>query len=84
MARLCYIDGLVSTGNQIPFTILKRIFANIKLFPKNFINIFNNAVDNSTCFTAFCSTTLCNCLKKINCFTKKNKKVKTLKVLILL
>jgi hypothetical protein len=47
MARLCYIDGLVSTGNQIPYTILKRIFANIKLFPKNFINIFFIAVDNS-------------------------------------
>ena len=47
IARLCYIDGLVSTGNQIPYTILKRIFANIKLFPKNFINIFNTAVDNS-------------------------------------
>jgi hypothetical protein len=46
-ARLCYIDGLVSTGNQIPYTILKRIFANIKLFPKNFINIFFIAVDNS-------------------------------------
>ena len=45
-ARLCYIDGLVSTGNQIPYTILKRIFANIKLFPKNFINIFFIAVDN--------------------------------------
>ncbi|GAB2837836.1 hypothetical protein GCM10027043_46090 [Ferruginibacter profundus] len=48
IARLCYIDGLVSTGNQIPYTILKRIFANIKLFPKNFINIFYIAVDNST------------------------------------
>jgi hypothetical protein len=46
IARLCYIDGLVSTGNQIPYTILKRIFANIKLFPKNFINIFYVAVDN--------------------------------------
>jgi hypothetical protein len=45
--RLCYIDGLVSTGNQIPYTILKRIFANIKLFPKYFINIFFYAVDNS-------------------------------------
>jgi len=50
MARLCYIDGLVSTGNQIPYAILKRIFANIKLFPKNFINIFFIAVDNSSDF----------------------------------
>jgi hypothetical protein len=50
MARLCYIDGLVSTGNQIPYTILKRIFANIKLFPKNFINILNCVVDNSSVF----------------------------------
>jgi hypothetical protein len=48
IARLCYIDGLVSTGNQIPCTILKRIFANIKLFPKNFINIFIAPVDNSS------------------------------------
>jgi hypothetical protein len=29
-AELCYMDGLVSTGNQIPFTILKRIFAKRK------------------------------------------------------
>ena len=46
--ELCYIDGLVSTGNQIPYTILKRIFANIKIFPKNFINIFILPVDNRT------------------------------------
>jgi hypothetical protein len=45
MARLCYIDGLVSTGNQIPFTILKRIFATVKLFPKNFINILKRTVE---------------------------------------
>ncbi len=32
---------------KIPYTILKRIFANIKLFPKNFIHILNVAVDNS-------------------------------------
>jgi len=39
-ARLCYIDGLVSTGNQIPYTILKRNFPNRKIFSKFFINIF--------------------------------------------
>jgi hypothetical protein len=39
-ARLCYIDGLVSTGNQIPYTILKRNFANRKIFSMFFINIF--------------------------------------------
>ena len=53
MARLCYIDGLVSTGNQISYTILKRIFANIKLFLKNFIHIFFIAVDNSGYFLLF-------------------------------
>ncbi len=40
MVRLCYIDGLVSTGNQIPYTILKIIFPNEKIFHWFFINIF--------------------------------------------
>ncbi|HAO46284.1 MAG TPA: hypothetical protein DCQ97_05125 [Chitinophagaceae bacterium] len=44
-ARLCYIDGLVSTGNQIPYTILKRNFSNRKKNPKYFINIFFWPVD---------------------------------------
>jgi hypothetical protein len=73
--RLCYIDGLVSTGNQIPYTILKRIFANIKLFPKNFINIFFIAVDNGGSFFClqqfFASFVLIYFFKII--FTKKNK-----------
>ncbi len=45
--ELCYIDGLVSTGNQIPFTILKIIFANQKNFAYYFINIFIYAVDKA-------------------------------------
>ena len=43
--ELCYIDGLVSTGNQIPYTILKIIFPNQKIFLIFFINIFFCAVD---------------------------------------
>lgn len=27
MHGLCYMDGLVSTGNKFPYTILKIIFA---------------------------------------------------------
>jgi hypothetical protein len=49
-ARLCYIDGLVSTGNQIPFTILKIIFANQKIFRNYFIHILNRAVDKGAGF----------------------------------
>ena len=32
MNGLCYMDGLVSTGNKFPYTILKIIFANKKNF----------------------------------------------------
>jgi len=53
-ARLCYIDGLVSTGNQIPYTILKRIFPNRKIFPRFFINIFFYPVDKEHIFLWFC------------------------------
>jgi hypothetical protein len=35
-----YVDGLVSTGNQIPYTILKRIFSLIKKIFIYFINIW--------------------------------------------
>jgi hypothetical protein len=48
--RLCYIDGLVSTGNQIPFTILKIIFANEKIFYNYFIHILKRAVDKDAGF----------------------------------
>jgi hypothetical protein len=48
MVRLCYIDGLVSTGNQIPYTILKIIFPNEKIFQWFFINIFFCAVDKGS------------------------------------
>jgi hypothetical protein len=30
MYGLCYMDGLVSTGKEFPYTILKIIFANEK------------------------------------------------------
>jgi hypothetical protein len=39
------MDGLVSTGNKFPNTILKRIFANQKIFPNFFIHILSIAVD---------------------------------------
>jgi len=34
-----YMDGLVSTGNKFPYTILKRIFPFQKIFFIYFINI---------------------------------------------
>jgi len=37
--RDIYMDGLVSTGNKFPNTILKRIFMNKKIFQEYFINI---------------------------------------------
>jgi hypothetical protein len=40
-----YIYGLVSTGNQIPYTILKIISANKKKFKDYFIHILIMAVD---------------------------------------
>ena len=43
------MDGLVSTGNQIPFTILEIIFPNEKNIDKYFINIFFMAVDKGAC-----------------------------------
>ncbi len=39
------MDGLVSTGNEFPTTILKIILLNQKIFPNYFINILNIAVD---------------------------------------
>ena len=39
------MDGLVSTGNKIPTTILLIISANQKNFTINFIHIFFIAVD---------------------------------------
>jgi hypothetical protein len=39
MSGLCYMDGLVSTGNKFPYTILKIIFAIRKNFTLFFINI---------------------------------------------
>ena len=45
------MDGLVSTGKLIPSTILKRIFANQKIFPRNFIHILSIAVDKQLFLT---------------------------------
>lgn len=39
------MDGLVSTGTQIPYTILKNYFANWKNLFIYFINIFILPVD---------------------------------------
>jgi hypothetical protein len=41
------MDGLVSTGNKIPYTILKIIFTNKKQFGINFIHIFFKDVNIS-------------------------------------
>jgi len=48
---LCYIDGLVSTGNKFPYTILKIIFANKKIFLVFFINILKLFVDKRKKFS---------------------------------
>jgi hypothetical protein len=40
MHGLCYMDGLVSTGNKFPYTILKIIFTIRKNISNFFINIF--------------------------------------------
>jgi len=40
------MDGLVSTGNKFPDTILVIIFSNKKNFSNYFIHIFHIAVDN--------------------------------------
>jgi hypothetical protein len=39
------MDGLVSTGNEFPSTILEINFFNQKIFSNYFINILNLAVD---------------------------------------
>ena len=44
------MDGLVSTGNKFPYTILEINFFNQKKFLNYFINIFYRAVDKPTCF----------------------------------
>ncbi|CAN5281041.1 hypothetical protein BH09BAC2_BH09BAC2_02610 [soil metagenome] len=40
------MDGLVSTGNKFPYTILKIIFTNMKKYSTFFINILFFHVDN--------------------------------------
>ena len=83
IVRLCYIDGLVSTGNRIPDTILKRIFTNIKLFPKNFINIFSAAVDKGDGFCTHSAHFFSSLFQGVFCFFYFPKKTKPLKALIL-
>jgi hypothetical protein len=58
IAELCYIDGLVSTGNQIPYTILKINFPIKKIFSGNFINIFFYAVDKASIISLVATTEL--------------------------
>ncbi len=50
MHGLCYMDGLVSTGNKFPYTILKIIFAIRKKITLFFINIFKQVVDKLPLF----------------------------------
>ena len=45
-----YMDGLVSTGNKFPNTILEIIFINQKIFPNYFINILILPVDKRSSF----------------------------------
>jgi hypothetical protein len=40
------MDGLVSTGNKFPDTILAIIFSNKKIISNYFIHIFSCVVDN--------------------------------------
>ncbi|HUS00711.1 MAG TPA: hypothetical protein VMY77_03245, partial [Chitinophagaceae bacterium] len=47
---LCYMDGLVSTGKKFPYTILKIIFSNKKIFDHFFINILFGLVDKDEHF----------------------------------
>ena len=56
MHGLCYIDGLVSTGKKISYTILKIISPNKKIFSDYFINILEGAVDKAN---DFCAAILC-------------------------
>ena len=50
MNGLCYMDGLVSTGNKFPYTILKIIFAIRKEIILFFINILKRVVDKVLLF----------------------------------
>ena len=45
MDELSYMDGLVSTGNEFPFTILEIIFSLTKNFSNYFINILIGLVE---------------------------------------
>jgi len=48
MNGLCYIDGLVNTGNKFPYTILKINFALRKNISFFFINILKCTVDKAS------------------------------------
>jgi len=50
VAGPCYMDGLVSTGKKIPYTIIKIIFFNVKDFTHYFINILIIVVDKEIDF----------------------------------
>ena len=46
------MDGLVSTGNKFPSTILKIIFFKLKKSSKYFIHILKSVVDKPTLINA--------------------------------
>ena len=50
---IIYMDGLVSTGNKFPITILEIILFNQKIFANYFINILKFPVDKTTGFLLF-------------------------------
>ena len=61
------MDGLVSTGNKFPYTILKIIFSNRKFFMNYFINIFFSCVDKDSHFSMM---QLDKVVRSCSCFSK--------------
>gem|GEM_PF-2654354 len=53
MYGLCYMDGLVSTGNKFPYTILKINFAIRKNISNFFINILKYFMGINTISSSF-------------------------------
>jgi len=53
------MDGLVSTGNEFPFTILEIIFSLTKNISNYFINILNGVVEKRKETTGTSQITFC-------------------------
>jgi len=69
------MDGLVSTGNKIPYTILKIIFTNKKQLGINFIHIFHLDVNISAVFSGvFFGADACSMLLS-NRFSKRSHRI---------